>query len=457
VEVLNGGVDGLLVSPGARGFLFVLTLLVFFYDFLHQALRGRFVEHHGFGEGAAAAAAVVAATVAPSGPAAGQQGGQRPPFAARGSNAACIASQLELGRAGSLLQASLTPRCAAPRPLAIAVPVYPPHFPYILNYLEPLTRGEDLGWDLFPVFSNEAEAEAFRTFLIANGTLELHAPHFTPLILTWDPLVMPRVAAVTSWGFGASYVLYKNYHALALLHPCYEYIAVLDAELKMLRPGSLVAAFSQRASAGIVFSGFVPRYRYFNLWSTCMFSPEDRAHLAELTRDNCLYSWWSDVPVYIASDVRQFLAYIGYPVHFGDPHGNEFAHLAYEQWKVMREEWRAVDLSDFPGYETCGSLEMMRNAEDYLAVRAAYPPGPRWLSWAFCTLHPSLCEGNEDIVLTFHLNRGVELLELAATQSCEALPFNRDPFDSPASHRQGCLWWNYTRTDIPKPIFAERQ
>ena len=435
---MDAGVEApsLAQSPAFRAALLLLALLVFTHD-LRRSIGGSHAAWHQ------------PSTPSPALP-------SPPPL---GSNAACLASQLALGRAGRLLQASLSPRCATPRALGVAVPVYPPHFPYLLNYLAPLAaaaaEGEALGWDLFPVFSTDADAEAFAAFLATNGTLALYAPWYTPLVLSWDPLVAPRAAATEGWGFRAPIVLYKNYHALALLHACYVHLAVLDAELAVLRPRDLVGAFAQRAAQGRVLAGFVPRYRYFNLWSTCMFSPEDRAQLALLTRDNCLYSWWSDVPVFVAGDVPAFLAYIGYPARFGAPKGTEFAHLAYEQWKVVRGEWRAIDLSDAPvHYALCGSLEMMGSAEDYEAVRSAYPPGPRWLSAAFCAKHPAHCAGNAALVLLYHLNRDGELLDLAARQSCEAQHFNRDPFDpgEPARHRQGCVWANGTRSDVSPPI-----
>ena len=370
-------------------------------------------------------------------------------------HAQCLASQLELGRAGRLLEASLAPRSSHPRALAIAVPVYPPHFEYLLNFLAPLAtaEGPSLGWDLYPVFSSEEDAAAFQAYLASKGQQEAYTPLYTPLILAWDPLVEPRLAATAQWGFRPPVVLYKNLHALALLHPCYTHLAVLDAEVVILRPERLVAAFAARAAGGLVLAGYVPRYRYFNLWSSCMFAPEDRAALAALTRDNCLYSWWSDVPVYIAGDVPAFLGYIGYPVHFANPQGNEFAHLSYELWKVMRGEWQAVDLSDAPvHYSTCGSLEMMGEGAVYRAVVEAFPPGPRWLSAAFCAKNPGLCEGNEDVVLLYHLNRGVELLELAARQTCEPQHFNLDPERNAAKVRQGCVWYNGSRSDVSPPI-----
>ena len=367
---------------------------------------------------------------------------------------ACLAAQLALGREGRMLQASLTARCRSPRPLAIAVPVYPPHFQYLLNFLEPLLEGgEALGWDLFPIFTNAGEEAAFAAFLEDRGLAEQYGGLFTPLVLDWDPLFAQRLAASQPWGIGFPYVLYKNYHAHALLHPCYEHLAVLDAEVAVLRPQDLAAAFAQRAQEGRVLAGYVPRYRYVNLWTTCMFDPEDKARLAGLTRDNCLYSWWSDIPVVIAADVPDFLAYIGYPVHFGSPENKEFGHLTYESWKVMRGDWQVVDLSDDPvRYTLCGSLEMMGRAQDYEAVREAFPPGPRWLTAGFCRRHSALCEGNEALVLMYHLNREEELLVLAERQTCERQHFDLDPWLTSPRQKQGCVWRNYSRSDVPPPI-----
>jgi hypothetical protein len=382
-----------------------------------------------------------------------------PALALPGANAACLASQLALGRQGRLLEASLSPRSATPRALALAIPIYPPHFPYLLNFIAPLVDAAaaeepPLGWDVFPVFTNEEDAAAFEAYLADRGLQEAYAPHYTPLVLAWDDKVAARLAATAGWGLGFPFTLYKNYHAMALLHPCYAHLAALDAEMTILRPRELVRAFAERARAGVVLAGYVPRYRYFNLWSTCMFEPGDRARLAALTRDHCLYSWWSDLPVVIASDVPQFLAYIGYPIHFASPHNYEFGHVVYERWKLMREEWQAADLSAPPvNFELCGSLEMMGRAEDYEAVRAAHPPGPRWLNAAFCKRHAHLCGAdNEALVMLFHLNRDQELLDLAARQTCEAQAFNKDPEEFPENARQGCVWYNGSRSDELPPI-----
>jgi len=378
-------------------------------------------------------------------------------------NKKCLEHQLLFAREGDMASAAGSTRSESVRPLALAIPLHPPNFGYFLNFLG--QRDSDaLGWDIFPIFTNTIEAGQFEDFMEKAGKSDLKDRYY-PLLLSWDPSIKVRVDHFYSWNLKSAegtplsppYVAYKNYHAMAILHACYDLISVPDSEIDLLSPGGLVGALRERVRSARVLGVRTPRYRYFNEWATCFFEACDILRLRMVSRDLELWSWWSDFPVIVAKDLPQFLAYAGYPRRFIQALGKEFVYLSYELWKVMRGDWIFEDVSLTTGYSTCGSLEMMKREEDYLAVVKAYPPGPRWLTRAFCDLHPQFCprdDTNSSVVAIFHLDRGLEILDLVAGQSCEPMHFNKDPFLSEKWQSQSCKWFNNTEGP-PEPISDE--
>lgn len=342
--------------------------------------------------------------------------GARAVLRAELSPGACLEGQLSLARAGRFRAASQTPHVGhSARPLALIIPVYPPVFGHAFETLLAASGTPTPGWDLFFIFSNANHSSAWDLFVRTRRPDLLNA---------YRGLDISANAQVTVWleGYraGGSVAPYKQFHAMALLGACYEFLVVMDDELEWVNPAGLISAARRRATDGRVYAGWAPRFRGINVVSTSFFTDADKLVLEDKMIDFNLYSWWSDVPVMLGRDMAAFLQYAGYPDRRLVVSRLLFVGtLPYELWKVAQGQWTLVDLSREIGYAHCGSLETLGSEVYYERLRSKYPPGPGWLNKAFCLRYPLLCQSNKDLVVLFHTDRGEWALDLAEKQDCQ--------------------------------------
>ncbi len=97
-----------------------------------------------------------------------------------------------------------------------------------------------------------------------------------------------------------------------------------------------------------------------------------------------MYTWYSDIPAVRSNDAQAFLWDIDFPLSL-PPSWRVFDALVYELWKLWRREYTLVDL-DAVGLPLLaeGSLESMLRRVEYDNVVRAFPPGPSWISFAYC-------------------------------------------------------------------------
>lgn len=356
----------------------------------------------------------------------------------------CVAEQLERLRPGDLSGVLATNASAAGRrPLAWATPIFPGHFHYTTAALELRLHGALPDVDLYYVFTSHAELHEFRGHLdhlrhnlyddLDNMDHLTAAGVFTPLVLS-DFLDGETIERISAKGPEQSIVTTKKYFATAILHPCYELLLTPDAEVELAQPARLLEAARERAHSGIVLAAIGNGYNgpaladadghlgngfhgvviadsseHFPQWA--------RERVDAVTVHRRLYSWFSDLPVWIAADIPRFLAFNG--VAGGRLPGkvSEFDHLSYELFKLAHGEWSMVDAARVAGVVNLregeewellvGSLEFMLRGDQWRALQEWYPRFPHWLSKDFCRRNPEVCLATNPAgpVLIYHQDR----------------------------------------------------
>ena len=326
----------------------------------------------------------------------------------------CVASRQALGLWTAAQEA---PPQQPRRPLALAVPVHPPTFPYTLELL--FARHTHPGqFDLFLVFSTPEDAALYAAFLAQqpraapNSSLEFSAfagsappllqpPRwealYTPLVLRWPCHssldLADRKVIITA----------KKLFAVALLHACYELLVTCDAETAVLRPaGVLRAARAAAAGLPLLVATSVPGYADMVEASAAGFPAADYAAIRQRTQGFALWTWWNQLPVWRAEEVPKFLRYLAFPARIPQAF-NEFDHLSYTLWRVLHRNASLVQLAH-PGLD--GPFGNTGDPAHWEAAAALSPPGPVWMTLHFCRRNRDFCARQGTIALLHHLDRG---------------------------------------------------
>ena len=342
----------------------------------------------------------------PSAPLSSMRHPPHPPAAS-----SCLASRQQLGVWSA---AHEPPPPGSPKlPLAFAVPVHPPTFPYTLHLLYAAFTHPGQ-FDVYLIFTSPEDAALYLLFLSQqprtppNATLDTGAPRLPAPGLLWEALYTPLVLR---WPCHSSQdladrkviITAKKLYAVALLHACYQLLVTCDAETAVLRPGGvLAAATAAAASLPLIVATWVPNYADMVAASVAMFPPADLAAIRAATHDFALWSWWNQLPVWRAEEVPAFLAYIDFPARTPQAF-NEFDHLTYTAWRVLHRGASLVLLAA-PGLD--GPFGNTAEPAHWSAAAALSPPGPVWMTLHFCRRNPAFCASQPSIALLHHLDRG---------------------------------------------------
>lgn len=303
------------------------------------------------------------------------------------------------------------------RSVALIVPVHPPKFKWVVRLVEDHIASDFL-WDLLFVFSSSSDAVYFESILKQD------------LRGTYSALVMPVVNAKVNDDVKNGIVTIKKWWALALTHTCYEFVCFFDAETSITAPKLFANAVRESAGASNVYQGYlrgVPEHlRCYSINEEFVCNPSDFHApvmgsiamlpsamieiVAKETKNCSLYSRFSDIPIYITSDVKSFFSDVNWPRFL--PGFCAFDHLIYQMWKIARREWQSIDL-------TGDSLWPKKEGDDFVwelpelqkdpilweNVRNRHYPGSQWRPWQFCKYKPNLCTEDSGVVAIFHLDR----------------------------------------------------
>ena len=346
-------------------------------------------------------------------------------FDAAAAASACIAPQVARLKRFGLKSALSSPRLrshvAGGRPrVALAVPAHAPAFSHVLSILRERAHDAALDWDFFVTFTRTADADAFHDFIESDalGATRL-SQLYTPLVAEWWVSPIKLNASLLTYGI----VSLKHITALAALRTCYDVIATPDVEI-LTRPrlGAKLAARAESLENGAVFFGGVSPNGRCNLRRAAEFiSIEDVEELRSRTLDFTLTAWFSDAPIYRAGDVAHFLEWKRAAEVTPT---TAFLYNSYQFWLMLHRGAKLVDLAVEFGYRQCASLEFLDTEDMLERVVAKYPPGPVWLSAAFCSLLkpvPARCaDGDNGPALIFHTDRTYDgILQLPAVFPCD--------------------------------------
>jgi len=310
------------------------------------------------------------------------------------------------------LEASLNkPYLPQLRSVAVIVPVHLPNFKWVLKLVEDHVSCEFL-WDLFIIFSSKADVVVFESLLKFN------------LQGTYSVLVMPHFRSTINNDIEKDVVI-KKWWALAIIHTCYEYAVIFDSNTLITSPKLFANAVRESAVAGNVYQVYqqVAEHDQCYLLHKEFNNTIINAHASVLgsismlplymidvifkSSKNCsMFSWFSDIPIYLTSDVRFFFSDINWPRNCC-----VFDHMTYQMWKIARTEWQSIDLGTVSISNTNKSdicvwelLELQNDPFFWPNIRNRHYPGSQWRPWTFCKASPNVCTEDNGIFSIFNLD-----------------------------------------------------
>jgi hypothetical protein len=175
-----------------------------------------------------------------------------------------------------------------PKNIALIIPIYPPHYQVMYNFLN--KNVTDI-IDIFLVFSNQHDCELF------DQKQKI------------KPLILPNNFKT------GNIITYKKFWALTLLmnNIDYDYFIVCDAEIDIIPENFTMDNISNKVESIFknkkIFGGETNGTfgtNLINTQSASLFCLDDYNKLNELTNNFNLYYWWSDVPVYKREHLPDF-------------------------------------------------------------------------------------------------------------------------------------------------------
>jgi hypothetical protein len=325
--------------------------------------------------------------------------------------------QEKLGWYGGLEASLRGPYQPQLRSVAVLVPLHPPKFLSALNLVKNHASSNFL-WDLVFIFSSSLDADDF----------ELSLP--PTLKRNFSTLIMPAFDnKVNDNSRTGPIVTIKKWWGLSLVHSCFEFVVTIDAETLFTAPTFFSSAVRESASVGHVYQGYIgdlpissiPCYdlNVVSMFHAIVISsisilPRSMREAASRVSKNCsLYSWFSDVPVYITSDLRSFFSDVQWPHVLP---WSAFDHLIFQTWKLARNDWKSIDLSEDSGWPRLQGgghdqsflyqLPEFQNVTRLWAnIRSRHYPGSLWRPWRFCKVSPLSCNVANGVFAIFHLDR----------------------------------------------------
>ena len=264
-------------------------------------------------------------------------------------------------------------------PVAIVMPVHPPHFKYAARFADSMHSAHQFScFEWFPVFSTVVDRHNFTTKFEStrqNSSLILSVwLHWQPLIVKPDP----RNPGISKRLLGLQQVFERRRHEFAI---------GIDAEVEFRSELPFSAAFRSWSARREVLAAKING------------SDAHCSAQATIARASCgavglpspaFFYWWLDVPIYERHDFGSFLAAykwsrLGY---------HTFCHFSYLCWKLGVANWTIRDIAP--------TIPNACRGTDHLPIRIQETLSQR-LKWSFMwAVGPS--RGGTRL-LRYHLDR----------------------------------------------------
>ena len=331
---------------------------------------------------------------------------------------------MQVGRltAHKLLEAQEAPRSIARRRLAVLVRIHDPDFiwaPQLLAWREDHPLAE---WDFYFMMSNQDSAERLTEFLTIRGKSHLAKAYTVLLVGMWAGAQGQPLSGM----YAPNWPSLKQIAGLLAVHPCYDMITGLDAEMTIIRPEMLVAAVESRIRHGHVFASLPTKHfieAHSLSWPLGMWAGSKyRDHLNTEFHNFTMFISFSDMYAFDARDIPSFLSETN--ITFRNQWLNmEMIEDEYLTWKVARRERSVapVFISSRSSFFLEGVIWQMRKGADWLAIRDAYNNAPTWVHVGLCYDFPVLCKTASNNIVVVHSldwNKHVETKFASALDSC---------------------------------------
>jgi hypothetical protein len=267
--------------------------------------------------------------------------------------------------------------------IAFIVPVHPPFFHHLRNFLTSIPSDTSR---VYVVFSSPEDRDAF-------GSHPAVSPIVIPQGLTY---------AATS---GAGIVDFKKFYALSqLITAPHDYFIVCDSESAVI-PQNFTHENVKRKIDDIfnhkrIYCGHLNTGDGGNTTASCAaFPPEQRETLRRLTRDYRYQFWWSDLPVYKRDHLPHFFEVLPIPKEIV----SRPDYTIYQCYLALYHGFTFVNVTPHIGIQS--SLEgFVTNNQSYIHRMTRLGYGHAWVVNTQYTINQALLN-DLGTFLYYHIDR----------------------------------------------------
>jgi hypothetical protein len=218
--------------------------------------------------------------------------------------------------------------------VCVIIPIHPPNYKYITNIHESYSNDSD--FMLLFVFTFNSDLElALKEYpeLKEHACLSIEKEYFKYINSTYGIIHVKKF-------LGLDYCLKK--------FPNIEFGITLDSEIKFLRK--------------YIYNDILGRYNKKNIYAsrtpenivmkTCSYYFEDlcdQLQISEEFNNFKMWSWWSDVPYYKLSDLKEFFECIKYKCDFKSSINimvYAYDHILYQMFLVLHRNFKITYIDD---------------------------------------------------------------------------------------------------------------
>jgi hypothetical protein len=207
---------------------------------------------------------------------------------------------------------------------AFCIPLHQKHFIFGLRIAKVLESSDS---DLYFIFTEKKDENEFIQYSKNKN---------------FSSLILSDFCNIDICRKQKNFVSVKKMYALSKLCEFYEYIACIDSEVVFLKKNNFYEMMKEIVESKVVIGGKERHKSYIIETSLISLTPkEDRNALQNLSMNFSVYTWWSDVPVYDCSIVKDFLHW----VRFSQSTIQTFSwfffeNLAYNYFCVLKHNYR---------------------------------------------------------------------------------------------------------------------
>jgi hypothetical protein len=270
------------------------------------------------------------------------------------------------------------------------IPVYPPHF-HFLSFLNDTNNV-----DIYIVLSYKNDYNILQTYNYKNYKTIILEDYLTPD--TINNIIAKNVI-----------ITFKKYFGLELLYKKYDYIAIIDSEVKFKNTDNIYNLFKEYCNNKQILGANIKKDNRFynmaqdiNISSSMFFNDKEIDILKNITNNFNFYFWFSDIPIYDCKYIGDYLIYINfndYIAFINKINFYVFDYISYIYYMILNDNYSVIDISNYD-ISRNWSLEGC-NYDIYNKVVTNIKYVPLWII-DYCYTDNI----NKNIILTYHIDRG---------------------------------------------------